>query len=316
MLLSAFALLAQMTQATPSAGGGSMQAPPGTPPATGSAYAGAAGLDVIWAATVEQAQESARGMKDGRILFFFTDPDCGECSRMLKIIAPSTSFYSFTRDKVPVPVPISTPEGLKLAKKMRVVGVPTWIVATPDLLECSRQEGVTSQQGWVNTFVAGERSWAEFRRAQAAENANPADSAAVFEVARQLFQRGAREQAEGRFRRLAADPAVAPDIREQANAYVASIDLDAGRYDEAARILDELAKGAKDPRLRERAELRRADVEIARGRRDLAAYRLREFQKAHPDSPLAAEARQLLDALQGKASAAPLPAAAPAAKEK
>ena len=302
MLLFALILLAQMTQSAP--------------PATGSAYAGAAGLNVIWAPTVELAQESARGMKDGRILFFFTDPDCGECSRMLKIIAPSTSFYSFTRDKVPVPVPISTPEGLKLAKKMRVVGVPTWIVATPDLVECSRQEGVTTQQAWVNTFIAGERSWAEFRRAQAAENANPADAAAVYEVARQLFQRGAREQAEGRFRRLAADPATAPEIREQANAYVASLDLDAGRIDDAAHILDNLIKDAKSPQLRERAELRRADVDLARGRRDLAAYRLREFKKAHPDSPLAAEAQELLDALQGKQPPAPSPAAAPPAKEK
>lgn len=293
-----------------------MQAPPGAPPATGSAHAGAAGLDVIWAATVDQARESARGMKDGRILLFFTDPDCGECSRMLKIIAPSTSFYSFTRDKVPVPVPISTPDGLKLAQRMRVVGVPTWIVATPELLECSRQEGVTTQMGWVNAFVAGERSWAEFKRAQAAESANPGDDAAVYEVARQLFQRGAREQAEGRFRRLAADPAATPAIREQASAYVASIDLDAGRFDEATRILDDLIANAKDPQLRERAELRRADVEIARGRRDLAAYRLREFQKAHPASPLVAEAKAVLDALQGKAPAAPAPASAPAAREK
>ena len=298
MVFGALVLLAQMTPATPSA-----------PPATASAYAGAAGLDVIWAPTVEQAQGTARKMKDGRILLFFTDPDCGECSRMLKIIAPSTSFYAFTRDKVPVPVPISTPEGLKLAQKMRVVGVPTWVVATPDLLECSRQEGVTTQQGWVDAFVAGERSWNEFKRAQAAEAANPADGAAVYEVARQLFQRGAREQAEGRFRRLAADPAVAPEVREQASAYVASIDLDAGRLDDATRILDTLIQDAKNPQLKERAELRRADVEIARGRRDLAAYRLREFKKAHPASPLAAEAQAVLDVLQGA------PPAPPAGKE-
>jgi predicted negative regulator of RcsB-dependent stress response len=297
MLLFSLALLAQIAQ---------------TSPQTGSSFAAPAGLEVIWAPTVAQAQESARSMKDGRILIFFTDPDCGEGSRMLKIIAPSTSFFAFTRDKVPVPVPISTPEGLKLAQKMRVVGVPTWIVATTDLLECSRQEGVTTQQGWVDAFVAGERAWAEFRRAQAAESENPANAAAVFEVARQLFQRGAREQAEGRFRRLAADPAVPPEIREQASAYVASIDLDAGRLDDATKILDELVRSAKSPQLRERAELRRADVEIARGRRDLAAFRLREFMKSHPASPLAAEAQAVLDALQGKAPAPSQPAAAPA----
>ena len=172
MLLFSLAMLAQIAQ---------------TPPQTGSSFAAPAGLEVIWAPTVAQAQESARSMKDGRILIFFTDPDCGECSRMLKIIAPSTSFFAFTRDKVPVPVPISTPEGLKLAQKMRVVGVPTWIVATPDLLECSRQEGVTTQQGW-SRVRGGERSWADSQGAGRRVR-NPANAAAVFEVARQLFQR-------------------------------------------------------------------------------------------------------------------------------
>lgn len=285
-----------------------MQAPAGSPPATGSAMAGAAGLDVIWAATLEQAQATARGTKDGRILLFFTDTDCGECNRMLKIIAPSTSFFAFTRDKVPVPIDIGKPEGLALAQRLHVVGVPTWVVVTPDLLECGRQEGVTTQQGWVGAFVQEERGWAAFRKAQAAETENPGDLQAVFEVARQLFRRGAREQSEGRFRRLSADPKAPPDVREQSKAYLASIDLDAGRFDDATRLLDDLAQNAADPQLKERAELRRADVEIARGRKDLAAWRLKEFQKAHPSSPLAAEARALLDALQGK-PAAPAPAA-------
>ncbi|MGA7992294.1 MAG: thioredoxin fold domain-containing protein [Thermoanaerobaculia bacterium] len=281
-----------------------MSPPPDTPP-TFSSHAGPAGLEVIWAPTVQAAQSSAREMRDGRILIFFTDADCGECDRMLKIIAPSTSFYSFTRDKVPVPVDVSTPAGLRLAQRMRVVGVPTWVVATPDLLECSRQEGVTTQQGWVETFVRGEREWAGYKRAAAAEAENPGDTATVYEVARQLFRRGAREQAEGRFRRLAADPNVGPETREQVDGYLASIDLDAQRFDEATKRLDGLIASAKDPQLRERAELRRADVEIARGRADLAAYRLRQFRKAHPDSPLAAEAQALLDALQKNAPADP-----------
>lgn len=301
MVFLTLALLAQLIQ---------------TPPPTGSAMAGAAGLDVIWAPTVEIAKKSAREIPEGRILIFFTDPECGQCDRMLKIIAPSTSFYSFTRDKVPVPVDVSKPEGLRLAQQLRVAGIPTWIVVTPELLECSRQEGVATQQGWVEAFVQGERGWYAFKRAQAAENENPGNLPAVFEVAKQLFQRGAREQSEGRFRRLSLDPNTAPDVREQAKAYLVSIDLDSGRLDDATTLLDDLLASAKDPKIRERAELRRADVEIARGRRDLAAYRLKEFLKAHPESPLAAEAQALLDALQGKAPVAAPPATPPVPKEK
>ena len=133
----------------------------------------------------------------------------------------------------------------------------------------------------------------------------------MFEVARQTYQRGGRELSESRFRRLASDPKAPADVREQSLAYLASIDLDAGRLDDATARLDTLIASAKNPQLKERAELRRADVELARGRKDLAANRLREFTKAHPESPLAGEAKALLDALEGRA---PAPAAPP--KEK
>ncbi len=290
-------LLAQQPASSPPA----TPAPVLEPAQTGSALAGAAGLEVLWARTLSEATEGAKRLKDGRILIFFVEPDCGQCDRMKALVAPSTSFYAFTRDKVPLYEDVSTAEGRDLARRLRVRGAPTWIVVTPDLLECGRQEGPTTQQGWVNAFIEAERGWAGFKRAVAAEAENPENPPATYEVARQLFERGGREQAESRFRRLAADPKTQPDIREQVNAYLASIDLDAGRLDEAAKLLDSLIDSAKNPKLRERAELRRADVEIARGRKDLATWRLKEFLKAHPDSPLVAEAQALLEALKGKA---------------
>jgi predicted negative regulator of RcsB-dependent stress response len=296
-LLTILPLFAQEPAAAPS----TKPSPASNESEKGSAMAGAAGLQVLWARTLSEATEGAKRLKDGRILVFFVEPDCGQCDRMKALVAPSTSFYAFTRDKVPLYEDVSTPEGKDLARRLRIRGTPTWIVVTPDLLECGRQEGPTNQQGWVNAFIEAERGWAGFKRAVAAETQNPGDAPAVYEVARQLFQRGGREQAEARFRRLAAGPNTHPDIREQADAYLASIDLDAGRLDEATKLLDGLVASAKDPKLRERAELRRADVEIARGRKDLATWRLKEFQKAHPDSPLAAEAQALLDALRGKA---------------
>ena len=290
-------LLAQQPASPPPA----TPAPVLEPAQTGSALAGAAGLEVLWARTLSEATEGAKRLKDGRILIFFVEPNCGQCDRMEALVAPSTSFYAFTRDKVPLYEDISTAEGKDLARRLRIRGAPTWIVVTPDLLECGRQEGSTTQQGWVQAFIEAERGWARFKRAAAAEAENPGNAPATYEVARQLFERGGREQAESRFRRLAVDPKTQPEMREQVNAYLASIDLDAGRLDEATELLDGLIASAKSPKLRERAELRRADVEIARGRKDLATWRLNEFLKAHPDSPLAAEAQALLEALKGKA---------------
>jgi predicted negative regulator of RcsB-dependent stress response len=265
----------------------------------------------MWARALAEAVDGARRMKDGRILIFFVEPDCGQCDRMKAIVAPSTSFYAFTRDKVPLYEDLSTAEGKDLARRLRVRGAPSWVLVTPELLECGRQEGPTTQQGWVDTFIQVERGWAGYKTALAAEAAEPGNAQLVFDAARQTYQRGGGPQSESRFRRLADDAKAPAAIREQALGYLTSLELDSGRFDDAISHLDTLVATAHDPALKERAELRRADVEIARGRKDLAAWRLREFQKTHPDSPRANEAKALLDALQGK-----VPAANPAPKER
>ena len=276
-------------------------APAPEPAQTGSAMAGAAGLEVFWARTLAEATDAAKHLRDGRILIFFVEPACGQCDRMAALVAPSTSFYAFTRDKVPLYEDVSTPEGKDLARRLGIRSTPTWIVITPDLLQCGRQEGPTTQQGWVNAFIESERGWQGYRKLLAAESAEPGNPQLVFDVARETFQRGGGAEAESRFQRLAGDARTPAAIREQSLGYLTTIEMDAGHIDEAVPHLDTLIATAKDPALRQRAELRRADVEIARGRRDLATRRLKEFLKAHPDSTLAAEAKALLEALKGKA---------------
>ncbi len=72
---------------------------------------GAAGLEVLWASRLSEAVEGAKRLRDGRILIFFVEPDCGQCKRMEALVVPSTSFYSYTRDKVPLYEDVSTDEG-------------------------------------------------------------------------------------------------------------------------------------------------------------------------------------------------------------
>ncbi len=308
MFLLLLIALAQISPANPPAEGASSASTPvpsaispAAPPAKGSALPGAAGLDVLWARTLSEATEGAKRLKDGRILIFFVEPNCGQCQRMEALVAPSTSFYAFTRDKVPLYEDVSTAEGADLARRLKIRGGPTWIVITPELLECGRQEGPTTQHGWVQAFIEAERGWAGYKKLLAAESAEPSNLQLVFDAARETYQRGGGAQAESRFRRLVSDPKSPAPIREQSLGYLTSLEMDSGRFDEAVTHLDTLIATAQDPTLKQRAELRRADVEIARGRKDLAAWRLKGFLKAHPDSPFAAEAKALLDALQGKA---------------
>lgn len=269
--------------------------PPGA--STGSAVPGAAGLEVPWTGSWEEALDAARQIPDGRILVYFGDDDCGACRRMEALVIPSTSFWAFTRDKVPLYLRLGTEEGRALGAKLRVREAPTWVVVTPDLLVCGGQAGPTSQMGWVETFAKSEATWVSYRRLLEREKQDPADAKVVFDVARETFRRGGDRIAEPRFERLANDPKSSPEIREQSLAYLATIELDAGRPDRADGYLEKLLLVAKDPVLKQRAQLRKADVEIARGRRDLAIARLKGFKIEWPGSPLVAEADALLLAL-------------------
>jgi predicted negative regulator of RcsB-dependent stress response len=295
LLISAALALApapptQKTQPTPSSEKGSASPAP-------------AGSEVLWARTFDEAVASAQKLPEGRILIEFTEPRCGDCRRLESLVVPATSFYALTRDKVPVQIDRTTPEGLKLAQRLGVREVPAWVIVTPDLVLCGIQVGTTNQSGWFSTFAHSEESWAAYRKKLDTEKKEPANEDLVFDIAQETFKRGGDAHAEKRFRKLAAS-AAKPALREQSLAYLASIELDAGRIDDASRDLDQLLATAKDPILRERAELRRADVDIARGHKDVAARRLAQFKKEHPASPLVKEADALLAELKKRGFAA------------
>ena len=276
--------------------------PPGA--AVSSAVPGAAGLEVPWTSTWDEAVETARQIPDGRILVYFGDEECGACRRMEAIIVPSTSFWAFTRDKVPLYLKLGSAEGRTLSAKLRIREAPAWVVVTPDLVVCGVQAGSTSQLGWVEAFSRAEASWVAYRRLLEKEKENPGDVRTVFDVARETFRRGGDRIAEPRFQRIANDDRAPAELREPSLAFLATIELDAGRPDRADVYLDRLLATATDPVLKQRAQLRKADIEISRGRRDLAAGRLESFKKDWPGSPLVAEAEALLEALRS----APKPA--------
>jgi hypothetical protein len=262
----------------------------------GSAVAKPAGNEVFWARTWDEAVESAK-KRNARILIEFTDPRCGDCLRLESLVIPSTSFYVLARDKVPVQIDRSTADGAKLAQRFGVTELPAWVITTSDMLLCGIQVGSTNQSGFFTTFARSEESWAAYEKKLAKTAAEPADEDLAFDVAQETFKRGGDAQAEPRFRALATS-ATKPEHREQALAYLASIEMDAGRIEEAGKDLDTLLQTAKDPALREKAELRRADVDIARGHHDLAVKRLAAFKKTHPSSPLVKDVDAILAALK------------------
>lgn len=271
---------------------------PASASAKGTAEPGLAGLDVVWAETFADAVEKSKKIPGGRILIEFVDESCTECGRQETFIVPTTSFFAFTRDKVPVRISRSTVEGRRLAERLNVQGVPTWVVVTPELLMCGMLGGLTNQSQWFQTFAETERSWSRYKQKLEDEAKAPGNTELVYDIAEETFKRGGDDVAEPRFARLAKDPKATPAVRERSLAYLTSIQMDQMRFEAAEKNLETLRETAKDPVLKERAELRLADVDVARGRKDRAIRRLQDFKKEHPGSPLVQEADDLLRVLK------------------
>jgi hypothetical protein len=228
-----------------------------------------------WTVTLSEAIERARA-GNRRILVELRDAQCPECERMEKLVYPAAAFRDLMRDKVAVSVYRNTEDGRRLAERFAVRTSPAWLVVTPDLVLCGKQEGASNQATWFERFVQTERAWGAFRKRIAEEKANPADGGLAFAVGEEAFRRFGDTMAEERFRRVAADGDAPEALRAKALAYLAT---------------------TKDPALLEKAELRLADVEIGRGQKEKAAVRLRSFVEKHPASPLKAQAEALLTAL-------------------
>ena len=209
-----------------------------------------------------------------------------------KLVYPSAVFPRLHEGQGPrQPRPRLDPTAQRLAERFGVRAGPAWLVLTPDLLLAGKQEGESNQSTWIERFVASERAWAVFRQKLDQEKTAPADLGASFAVGEEAYRRYGDAMAEERFRRVADDPKAPADLRERSLAYLASIALEARRFDDAEKALKKILATTKDPVLREKAELRLADVDIGRGDRTKAADRLEGLPREAPRIPSAARGR-------------------------
>jgi hypothetical protein len=237
-------------------------------------------------------------MREGRVFVELRTAECPECVRMEKLIYPSASFRALMRDKVPVVLDRATPDGQRLAERFGIPRAPAWLVLTPDLLLSGRHEGESSQAAWMDTFVASERAWAEFRLKLDTEKKAPSDPVAAFAVGEEAFHRGGDAMARERFERVVRDGKAPAELRDRSLAFLAAIALEERRFGDAETALKQILATTKDPALAEQAELRLADVEIGRGERRKASALLKGFLQKHPQSPMRKDVEALLGAIE------------------
>src|SRR5512146_1147734 len=90
------------------------------------------GTDVAWAPTLADAIERARKLPDGRVLVELWSADCAECQRQESLVIPSRWFFGFMKDKIPVRLGFTSPEGRKMAERFGIPAPPAWLVLTTD----------------------------------------------------------------------------------------------------------------------------------------------------------------------------------------
>lgn len=234
--------------------------------------------------SLSRGVEEARKRGNSRIFVFVDAKQCGDCDRMNALVIPARIFKDFVEDKVVVRVDINSEEGARLGEEYGISSAPAWLVMTPDGVLSWLQKGMTPQAAWLEQLSLSEERWKFYQKRLAEETANPTNGELAFENARETFRRHGDAQAEKGFRRLVSDASTPPPILEQSLAYLASIEMNGKRLDEARGHLETLLKIGKDPTLRERAELRLVEVEIGKNDAAAARRRLDRFVKAHPDS--------------------------------
>lgn len=262
-----------------------------------------------WKGTVAEGVAEAKTLKSPELLVEIVGKSCGQCDRMDALILPAQAFQDAFGEKALVRIDWESADAKALATRFGLPGPPAWIWMTADGLAISIIAGPSNQGQWFSSIADSLALWTSYQELLAREQKDPSDRALVYEVAVETWKRGGESSSEPRFARLAADAKATPAIRCGSLAYLASIEMEAGRVDAAEGHLKQVLALSDDLALKEKAELRLADVEILRNNRPKALALLRKFKEDHPNSTNLPEVDYLIQALQK-----PGPSPAPAGK--
>ena len=268
-------------------------APPAIKPSAPGAVPAAEVQESSAPTSLAEATEAARKAGKERIFFFLYARDCGDCQRMDVLIRPARAFQDYVANKLVVELDMDTPGGAEVAARFGIQAPPAWVVITPEGVLSWVQSGMLPQSKWFDALLESERSWAHYQVMLRKEAEEPKNGALIFENAVETFKRRGDALAEPRFRKVIDDRTAPAEAREKALAYLATIEMDADKVEEARGHLEQLLSTVKDPALRERAELRMAEAEIGLGRNESALRRLEGFRKAYPESKSLSQADQM-----------------------
>ncbi len=284
--------------ANPAAAGTPASASDAAAPAPGQVPQGPGKAD--WAETFAQARE--RADREGHVVYVeFFEKTCGNCVRMQELLYPAVNFEMMLLRMVPVRIDRLSPEGTALAERYGVTQSPAVLILSSGGALIFRVDGFDNPGEFYRHVHSSMTEWDALHVRMVHEPEFRDDPKQELALGEELMRRMDPEEAAPRFERAARSKEADAATRDFALTGLATAQYRMKRFAEARATLDDLLRTSRDPAIREQAELSRGLVEIAEGRREEARRTISAFLREHPESKLAANARQMLTSIPAEA---------------
>ena len=236
--------------------------------------------------TVAAAQKAAK--EKNRLIFVDLFADwCGWCHRFDKEVVPSEAFQKATDDMVLLRLDTEDgKEGSDFSRRYGVTSLPTFVILTPDLAVAAMIRGYAPPVQFAGMINQGLQKYREFESLLAQEGMLAKDFPKRLFIARELRSRQAFGEAEKRLRKLATEPGVPINIRDEAYYELGLQYLQQKKHDDVSKTIADFSKVQRQGDHFEQAKLLVVQSYMEQGKVDAAVKELNAFKTAFPKSKL------------------------------
>ena len=239
-----------------------------------------------WNRSLVLAQKKAKDAN--RLIFVDMFADwCGWCHKMEREVFPSAAFQNATDDMVLLRLNTEDGgEGSRLAQKLQVTQLPTFLLLTSDGMVAGVIHGYAPADEFVKTINQTEASYHDFERLVKTEPTFANDYQRRLDLARAFTKHFGLTQAEVRLRKLTTERGVPVSIRDQAYYELAASQVLQDKFEDATKTIAAFAKVQNKGEAYERARFMQGQIYLEQGNLVAAAAELRTFKARFPGSPL------------------------------
>jgi TolA-binding protein len=182
-----------------------------------------------------------------------------------------------------------------MQRKFGVGSYPTVMLLDASGAEFDRLEGYLPAQRFLEKLHASLSDPESLGNLKVRETAEPANLELRQKLGEVLFRRAAYQDAQSRFRKIAADdPENRSRVVDSALFYLALCQASVRDTDGALQSLDRLRRVYPSSALTPKASLLEGEILLRVGRKDAARSRIEDFLRRYPEHRLVEQAKQLL----------------------